>query len=192
MKTDCIVPYRCRSCGENCLHDKRVVIQLGSNDLLKRQVLPQFPFPRGKTSINVKWDKALNIILQKMRYSNVNEVVFLDIPDFSFIDMSEQERYFSKLFKKFSIFFQDFLLFLILSDIREKIRESMKTRMEKMLDQYSNKFKQNPLKCKMIHFKNEKFLDENIHLEKSAQLRRLAIARKKYKILKYNMTKYVT
>ena len=68
----------------------------------------------------------------------------------------------------------------------------MKTRMEKMLDQYSNKFKQNPLKCKMIHFKNEKFLDENIHLEKSAQLRRLAIARKKYKILKYNMTKYVT
>ena len=127
-----------------------------------------------------------------MRYSNVNEVVFLDIPDFSFMDMSEQERYFSKLFKKFSIFFQDFLLFLILSDIREKIRESMKTRMEKMLDQYSNKFKQNPLKCKMIHFKNEKFLDENIHLEKSAQLRRLAIARKKYKILKYNMTKYVT
>ena len=74
-----------------------MVIQLGSNDLLKRQVLPQYPFRRGRKSISIKWDKALNIILQKLRHSAVYEVVLLDIPDFQFIDIPEEERYFSKI-----------------------------------------------------------------------------------------------
>ena len=180
MKTDCLVPYRCLVCGENCLHDKRVVIQLGSNDLLKRQVLPQYPFQRGRKSISIKWDKALNIILQKLRHSAVHEVILLDIPVFQFIDITEEERYFSKIsfFFKFFYFFQNFSLFLILSEIRTKIRNSMRRQIEKMVDRYSNKFKENKLKCQMVLFKNEKFLAKNIHLTKGSQLRRLAFTRK--------------
>jgi len=182
VKTDCLVPYRCGTCRKNCLRDKRVVLQLGSNDLLKREVLPQYPFRRGRKSISIKWDKALNIILQKLRHSTVYEVLLLDIPDFQFVDITEDERYFLEIL----IFFnfpkisnsKIFRYFFILSEIRTKIRESMRKQIEIMVDRYSNKYKQNKLKCQMVVFQNEQFLAENIHLKKNSQLRRLAITRK--------------
>ena len=87
---------------------------------------------------------------------------------------------FSNFFIFFKIFqfFQNFSLFLILSEIRTKIRNSMRRQIEKMVDRYSNKFKENKLKCQMVLFKNEKFLAKNIHLTKGSQLRRLAFTRK--------------
>lgn len=91
MKTNCIIPYNCRYCGENCLRDKQVVLQLGSNDLLKREV-PQYPFERRRKTINVKWGRALNIIMQKLRFSAVYEVILLDIPEFPFLNMTTGER----------------------------------------------------------------------------------------------------
>jgi len=85
------MPYQCRFCGENCLRDKQVVLQLGSNDLLKREV-PQYPFENRRKTINVKWGRALNIIMQKLRFSAVYEVILLDIPEFPFLNMTTGER----------------------------------------------------------------------------------------------------
>ena len=87
-----MLPYKCYFCGENCLVDKQVVLQLGSNDLLKREV-PQYPFERPRSTINVKWGKALNIIMQKLRFSAVYELLLLDIPEFPLLDMATGERY---------------------------------------------------------------------------------------------------
>ena len=92
-KQNCIHPYNCASCGQNCLRGKRVVLNFGSNDLLKREILPDFPFPPGRNAINLRWSKAFNIVLQKLRYSGVQEVIILDVPEFPFIDMPEAERY---------------------------------------------------------------------------------------------------
>ena len=91
VKSNCIMPYQCRYCGENCLRDKQVVLQLGSNDLLKREI-PQYPFERRRKTINVKWGRALNIIMQKLRFSAVYEVILLDVPEFPFLNMTTGER----------------------------------------------------------------------------------------------------
>ena len=92
VKSNCTAPYKCSFCGDNCLRDKQVVFQLGSNDLLKREV-PQYPYQRRKNTINVKWGKALNIMLQKMRFSAVYEVILMDVPEFPLLDMTTGERY---------------------------------------------------------------------------------------------------
>ena len=94
VKSNCTSPYKCSFCGDNCLRDKQVIFQLGSNDLLKREV-PQYPYQRRKNTINVKWGKALNIMMQKMRFSAVYEVILMDIPEFPFLDMTTGERYIS-------------------------------------------------------------------------------------------------
>ena len=91
VKTNCIIPFKCRYCGDNCLRDKQVVLQLGSNDLLKREI-PQYPFERQKKTINLKWGRALNIIMQKLRFSAVYEVILLDVPEFPFLNMTTGER----------------------------------------------------------------------------------------------------
>ena len=91
-KNNCIQPYQCQICRGNCLGGKHVSLQLGSNDLLKRE-LPRFPFPQNRRSITLKWTRAYNIILQKFRYSGVREVLVLEIPNFSFQDGSDEERY---------------------------------------------------------------------------------------------------
>ena len=85
-------PYKCQFCRENCLRDKQVVLQLGSNDLLKRGI-PQYPSEPQRRTINVKWARALNIIMQKLRFSAVYEVILLDVPEFPYIDIPAGERY---------------------------------------------------------------------------------------------------
>ena len=92
-KSNCAHPYQCRICRSNCLAGKHITLQLGSNDLLKRE-LREFPFPPRKKSITVKWSRAFNIILQKFRFSGVREVLLLQIPNFEFNNMTQAERYF--------------------------------------------------------------------------------------------------
>ena len=202
MKSNCTSPYKCSFCGDNCLRDKQVIFQLGSNDLLKREV-PQYPYQRRKNTINVKWGKALNIMLQKMRFSAVYEVILMDIPEFPFLDITTGERYISiksRLNQKFTdrailvrsvdhIRLQGpntdryrsgdhwFKLVFALSEIRKKQRKSMRREMEKIAIRFSNKG-ENSLDCKMLFFHNEEFLRNNIHLTKRAQLERLADSRK--------------
>ena len=174
VKDNCILAYNCPSCGQNCLHGKHISIQLGSNDLLKREILPEFPFQDGRSSINLKWSRAFNIILQKMRYSAVREVYLLDIPNFDWpSEMTPAERY----------FFNHALLnrLVIFREIRERIRGAMRREMAQLGRKYSNRY-ENPLKCTMIYFENENFLRNNIHLEYNSQVQRMHDIRHWYKI----------
>ena len=56
VKANCALPFNCQSCGQNCIRGKHISIQLGSNDLLKREILPDFPFQNGRPSINLRKD----------------------------------------------------------------------------------------------------------------------------------------
>ena len=173
-KNNCIQPYQCQICRGNCLGGKHVSIQLGSNDLLKRE-LPRFPFPQNRRSITLKWTRAYNIILQKFRYSGVREVLVLEIPNFPFQDGSDEERYIlaPRTALQAGYFF--------CRNERQRVRVAMNNELRKMGEKFTNRT-EIPLMCRMINFQNDRFLDNNIHLTYEAQKQRISAIRKIYKM----------
>ena len=92
VKNSCWNAYLCNHCGSNCIRGKHITLNLGSNDILKRE-LPNYEYSRNPCKM--RWQKALTHLMHKLEASYVQEVFILEIPKFDYIpNMSMDERYF--------------------------------------------------------------------------------------------------
>ena len=94
VKHSCWNAYLCNHCGGNCMRGKHVTLNLGTNDILKRE-LPNYPHQGGRPC-RMRWEKALTHLFHKFEASFIREVLICEIPKFQFIspEMSTEERYF--------------------------------------------------------------------------------------------------
>ena len=91
VKDSCWNAYLCNHCRGNCMRGKHITLNLGSNDILKRE-LPNYPFPSTRRPCRMRWEKALKHLMHKFEASYVREVFICEIPKFQFPRMSRRER----------------------------------------------------------------------------------------------------
>lgn len=94
MKQNVRYPYYCGQCRTNCMEGKHVTLNIGSNDVLKRE-LPDFNYDRNP--IRMKWKKAFTIIMHKFMESQIREVFICSIPKFNVPDVDNVERFFKRV-----------------------------------------------------------------------------------------------
>ena len=79
----------CAHCGQNCLEGKIVSLNFGSNDLLKRRSVGQEPTRR--RMISIKWERGLVLAKHKLKNSNIQKLILLSVPGFSFQNVNDLE-----------------------------------------------------------------------------------------------------